>query len=483
MNKFSYAAIEVQQRPDGRRFYLIEAPAAEILEWAGVPIGKRDFEPGYQWKIDDRHEGIRDYLRHDPNNIIPSAVLIAANRNYEISDYSIDAGLGAVKVPGIKRVTFSVPSELDSSQQLRNATEELISRLSPAERTYVASGTPTSLEADDDENSDDESPLPPESYVAVIAREMQEAVVDPASVSPDRMKILLEYASMMQLPGMILDGQHRVYGAKLVNAFDVHLPVVLLTATTVAEQAFQFYVVNNKATKLTPTELRGTISTSLTAQEISSLYERFRQAGVSADTARWTHQANNAEGSPFLGLIDFGFQKGFLKENVMFQVMTQFMRPARSLRSVFQSVPEWNDPDGDTFRMQMFFTFWITIRDQYKDAWNGAVANRGGQLLMKATMLTLQKYVFGRFAADMPKRQRKGEKSPVSSAEELSRSVADELYHLPEEFFTRRWTRTDIDTSDGRSMLHEQITKVIQGLGRNVANFQLFKQSKSDAAS
>jgi hypothetical protein len=83
----------------------------------------------------------------------------------------------------------------------------------------------------------------------------------------------------------------------------------------------------------------------------------------------------------------------------------------------------------------------------------------------------------------MPKRSRKGQVSPIANPEELEQSVRDELYYLPEEFFTKKWNRTDIDTSDGRSMLNEQITKVIQGQGRNIGNMQLFKASKSDSSS
>jgi hypothetical protein len=279
---------------------------------------------------------------------------------------------------------------------------------------------------------------------------------------------------------MILDGQHRVYGAKLINEYDVRLPIVLLVDTDAAEQAFQFYVVNNKATKLTPTELRGTISTSLTSEEIQLLYDRFKQAGVSADSARWTHLLNNSELSPFVGLIDFGFQKGFLKENVMFQVVNQFMRPPRSLKSVYSSVSEWEE---DEYRINLFFRFWATVKSIYPNAWSNAVKDAGGQLLMKATMLTLQRYIFSQFAADMPKRSRRGQGSPIANAEEFEQSVKDELFYLPEEFFTRKWNRTDIDTSDGRAMLNEQITKVIQGQGRNIGNMQLFKSSKSDSSS
>jgi DGQHR domain-containing protein len=373
--------------------------------------------------------------------------------------------------------------EKSDDELLKDVYKQLCERLSQKELEFVEktpySGT-VAESSDDDDETDSDSPLPPDSYVAEIAKEFRRAIEIPDSMTPERRQTLLEYARLVQLPGMILDGQHRVYGAKLINEYDVRLPIVLLVDTDAAEQAFQFYVVNNKATKLTPTELRGTISTSLTSEEIQLLYTRFKQAGVSADSARWTHLLNNSESSPFVGLIDFGFQKGFLKENVMFQVVNQFMRPPRSLKSVYSSVLEWEDDD---YRINLFYKFWATVKSVYPNAWANAVKDAGGQLLMKATMLTLQRYIFSQFAADMPKRSRRGQGSPIANAEEFEQSVKDELFYLPEEFFTRKWNRTDIDTSDGRAMLNEQITKVIQGQGRNIGNMQLFKSSKSDSAS
>ena len=76
-------------------------------------------------------------------------------------------------------------------------------------------------------------------------------------------------------PSAIIDGQHRVFGAREVSDFDVVLPVVLLPGLPYEEQVFHFYVLNNKARPLRPTELRATISTSLTNKEIGDLY-RYR---------------------------------------------------------------------------------------------------------------------------------------------------------------------------------------------------------------
>ena len=49
----------------------------------------------------------------------------------------------------------------------------------------------------------------------------------------------------------VIDGQHRVFGAKEVATKTIWFPVVLLPGLTAPEQAFHFYVVNNTAKPLT----------------------------------------------------------------------------------------------------------------------------------------------------------------------------------------------------------------------------------------
>lgn len=480
-SEFTYRSIEVVQRPGAKPFYLVNAVASEILQWASVPRKKQEFQVGYQRQLDDRHEKIKDYFDRDEGNVIPSAVLIAANDDIEIRDVVATGPDGApVVVEGVKDVVLRVREDLSDEELLQLAYDSLRSRLNADEKAFLDAPERSFEAVGDDEDTDEDSPAPPDSYVAIIAKEFKQEIEVPGSLPPGRREVLLDYAKTLRAPGMILDGQHRVYGAKLVNKYDVRVPVVLMTGTELAEQAFHFYIVNNKAKPLTPTELRGTISTSLTAKEIDDLYERFKQAGVSADTARWTHLLNTEADSPFVGLIDFGFGSGFLKENAMFQVVSKFMRPKRGHKSIFDGVDAWGE---DSYRLELFYAFWSKIKERYPAAWDEAIKDQRGQLLFKATMLVLQGYVFDQFASEMPKRIRKGDPSPVSSVEEFESSVADELHFLPEEFFTKKWSRTDIDTSDGRAMLQEQITKAVQNGGKNIGNMQLFKSSKSDAAS
>lgn len=478
MKSYEYVAIEVQQRPDAGAFYLMQSTPSDILKWASVPRKKQEFQLGYQRKLEDRHKNIQEYLEFAPSNIMPTAILIAANQHVAVKDYLVEGSV----VPGVKRIIFSVDTDVKQETLLRLAYEGLLARLGELEREYVSADTNGNGSGDlgGGEEEDDDSLVPPDSYVAIIARQFKKAVNNPASVDPERMLVLLEYAKTMHLPAMILDGQHRVYGAKLVNQFDVKLPIVLIVGAGLAEQAFHFYVVNNKSKPLTPTELRGTVSTSLTDREIEDLYRRFKQAGVSADSARWTHLLNTSDDSPFKGLIDFGFGQGFLKENAMFQIVSRFMRPKKAHRTVFANVKQWED---DAYRLELFFCFWNTIKERYASAWDSAIAANRGQLLFKATMLVVQNYVFDQFASDMPKRIRKSQESPITDPSEFRSSVEDELHFLPEEFFTRAWNRTDIDTSDGKAMLQEQITKVIQSQGKNIGNMQLFKTSKSDSSS
>jgi hypothetical protein len=90
MKTYEYFAVEVVQRPNGKPFYLLQAAASEILEWAAVPRKKSDFQVGYQRKLDDRHQGIREYLKQSEKNVVPSAILIAVNKSIDISE--VNAG-------------------------------------------------------------------------------------------------------------------------------------------------------------------------------------------------------------------------------------------------------------------------------------------------------------------------------------------------------------------------------------------------------
>ena len=211
----------------------------------------------------------------------------------------------------------------------------------------------------------------PKSYLALLAAELKVASTSIDKLPLDRSKAVTDFVMGMTKPGLILDGQHREFGAKNVHRARRISAVIILPGLDVSEQVFHFYVLNNKVHPLNPTELRATIGTSLTNKEIEKLYDRFKRAGVKAEKSTLTHRANTDPASPFKGLIDFGFSDsvGFLDENVMFQVISAFVDMPRRYSIIYSSVPEWTSDTHYDHRLSLFYRFWSAIRNKYPQAW------------------------------------------------------------------------------------------------------------------
>src|SRR5690349_5222104 len=78
-----YKAIEVLQQPAAPRMYLIAVPAAELLEWADVPRTKEDYMAGYQRLLTSgRTADITQYLEQSEKNVLPGAIIVAADAEY-----------------------------------------------------------------------------------------------------------------------------------------------------------------------------------------------------------------------------------------------------------------------------------------------------------------------------------------------------------------------------------------------------------------
>jgi hypothetical protein len=466
-----YSAIRVQQKPDASPFFLLAATAADLLEWADVPRKKAAYLAGYQRDLGDRHQEITKFLQMAPPNVIPGAVIVA-----------VRPGTTTYKNLGnnVWQVTIATPPVAAAGDLLKSTYASFLGRLTVAERERVDTGTYDPVVPTEGDDTEDDAPPP--SYLATLAVELRQAIDDWNSLSPERQQAVRDYVEGMAKPGLIIDGQHRVFGAKNVTAYDVVLPVILMPDLPAAEQVFHFYVLNNKAVPLKPTRLRNTVSTSLSDREIGELYERLQQAGVNADEARWTYKANTAPSSPFRNLVDFGLGEtsAFLPENVMFQVIKAFVRPNRKYR-MLSTGPHWSSDDA---KLELFFAMWSAIAECYPVAWKAGVDNRGGQLFMKVTMLILQRFLFDDFVRDLPKRrQTEADWHPFASAEFLKESVKGSLYHLPENFFTKKWSETGLDTSERREFLYGQMEQAVQKFGAKIGTLPLFKAKSAKGGS
>jgi DGQHR domain-containing protein len=288
-------------------------------------------------------------------------------------------------------------------------------------------------------------------------------------LTPERQESLDDYVRSLEKPRLILDGQHRVFGAKDVIDEEVTIPVILLPGMPMEEQVFHFYVLNNKARPIDKTQLRAIIATSLSNKEIEHLYDRFAQAKLDADESRWTYDANTRAASPFKGLISFGLEgeQAPLKENLAHQLIARFVKMPKRYAGLY-NVPQWRDPE---FRLALFFATWRTVEDVYPNAWELAIQGKGN-LFKKVGLVVLQDFILDTLLGVLPFAPHPPFDSEEALADAVRKSLED---RLPEEFFIKEWQEKSLDTRGGQEFLLDQMQKAATP-GTTMGKLKLFRE-------
>lgn len=457
-DSYRYDAIRIQQRPSAPPFYLLGAPAREITQWADAPHKKASLRAGYQRELDEgRLDSIEKFLELAPQNILPSAALIAIR----------PSAFNVIGDEAQCSVEISVRG-MDKADSRALLLQELTGRLSADEIASVENLD--ELETGEVADDEDLEAIRPESYMSSLYAELR----DYDTLDPDRQAEMDEFVATMMAPGLIMDGQHRIFGAKDALDGSTVLPLVLVPGLDVSEQVFNFYVLNNKARPLDKRQLRSIIATSLTAGEISKLYERFSSSGLRADEAQWTYRVQTDLTSPFAGLISLKLSDDVapIDDNVMDQVVSRFIKLPRTYNPLKKGISwEVGDPDYST-RLSLFYALWQAVKDRYPNAWAAASSGQGsGQLFQKVALLQTQEYVLDVLKQVVAFQ----EKSPMSSPEDLYAAVAVALKPIPEAFYQKEWKRKGLDTGSGKAFFLDQLKKVASADGKNVGNFAIFR--------
>jgi hypothetical protein len=462
-----YSALRVQQTPLAEPFYLLSCQADGLLKWCDVPRKKESFMAGYQRELGDRYEKISEFFKADPkHNIIPNAVIIATRADSVRFTPTSHPDVFDCEVTAQEKPFDDLLRDMVSSLRTRLSSEEIASIAIPSEES--------------DEAESEEEAIPPESYLATIVQQLESVDGKLDQLAPELKDAVIEYVTGVSKPGLIIDGQHRVFGAKNVSDFPINLPVVLLPGLDYREQVFHFYVLNNKAKPLSKTELRTIVSTSLSKKEIKELYDRFRQVGVTAEQTEWTFRMNDSTNSPFRGLVNFGLpgSRGVIPENVAYQVVSRFLNPNKKHKLLYKDVPDWNAENTKwAYRLELFFALWRAVKAKYPVAWDKAEKGELGQIFQKVSLLVLQEHLYDALNGEMPRRSAKGEPSPFTDPDKLEEEVGFQLEFLKEDFFLKEWKLKGLDTARGHEEFKDNIVKAIANQSANLGNMRLFKAS------
>ena len=247
-------------------------------------------------------------------------------------------------------------------------------------------------------------------------------------------------------PGLVIDGQHRLAG---MSAFRPEMPVgiVALLGADDAEKAFQFLVVNNKASKVPTDHLRALAL----KYDQDQLQARLKSARLSlSPNLNFVGFVNDEEHSPFYHLIDWPLNEPDNRvvppaaiESAFAYIQNQKVRELKAM--------------GEDVMLEFFYAIWKPIRAAWPSQWD-----RQTKLLGKVGVVCMTQYMTSNVIRqkDTLAALDAGYQLNLTDPEHVSKAVRAELRFLTEKFFEVTWTSKGLDTQAGRALLVDALLQI-----------------------
>lgn len=282
MNTFVFETVGLayRQNPDAPELFAFVASANQITKMTGVARKSDKLLTNYQRALDTTRvkNEVTPFFKI-PSNSSPTAIVLSIHeapnviikfeKYSELSNSLIDLRKLTITMPDLDQL---LPDEIISaaiiflkSRLTKNSSEE-----SHAEGDDLVKEEINSEEDDDDVSITDSVDLGES-----MLRELLEKLEKGEDKSPDFIDVLKD----MLKPSLVIDGQHRLFGAA---ALEEHIPMLVcaLIKPDWKEQVFQFTVINDKSVGIPKSFITSLAGMSLTPDELKALTTRLAQAGV-----------------------------------------------------------------------------------------------------------------------------------------------------------------------------------------------------------
>jgi DGQHR domain-containing protein len=249
-----------------------------------------------------------------------------------------------------------------------------------------------------------------------------------------------------QRPALVVDGQHRLYGAKDFENGNIPLLIVAMLDAQPVEQAFQFIVINNKAVRVHAESVKSIIA-DVDTEELA-LTDRLQRSGVKYGQAVPELMAvNNQQDSPFYNLLDWSHNR----EGRKLVPITAIETCLTQIQKGFDKLLGDNDEDSS---IQIFLVVWTVIKNQFPGFWNET-----NQFLNKANVVALNELVTerikGLWSMDLC--------DPLDD-DSLRLRVAKIFENVPPDFWTTPWKITVQDNANVRRLIIGDVVKIIENI-------------------
>jgi DGQHR domain-containing protein len=286
--------------------------------------------------------------------------------------------------------------------------------------------------------TDDHNTIPTSVIVTLDIRNGEfTAPVAPSSVG----RIQFEWNEGEPKPGLVIDGQHRLYE---INDFDRHTQVNLVAITNASdmEKAFQFLVINNKASKVSGDHIR---ALALHYDE-GALRERLKTARLNLDpNVGFVGIVNEGEDSPFRGIIAWPTTPE----------ANRVVTPSAIEASItYIQQKKIKDFESDDVLLEFFYTIWRRIRVRWPELWTPQ-----SRLLTKVGVICMTQYMTDALTSSYDLGL-----LDISDPERVGDLVDEILASQERKFWRVPWTSTSYDTKVGRALIVQSLTQIARNM-------------------
>lgn len=247
----------------------------------------------------------------------------------------------------------------------------------------------------------------------------------------------------------IVDGQHRLHGVAMADP-NIEVAVVAILDADEIERAFQFLVINNKASKVAATHTKALLA----RLKETPLAERLKGARLAFDSEGINDidLVNSDVESPFYNSLDWTTTP---KERRLVQV-TAVELSLDYLGGL--GIAEYEDRD---VRRSVFLTMWKTVRSQWESLWK-----KESRLVSKIGIICLTRFVSDLITTWADNDELDIEVTDLEDVEKQTRKI---IQYMDAGFWSTPWAEKaqgGFDTAQGRDRVYGALTQLYRN-GKN----------------
>ena len=244
-------------------------------------------------------------------------------------------------------------------------------------------------------------------------------------------------------PGLVVDGQHRLFGINDFQDEDIPILIVSLVDASVQEQAFQFIVVNSKQVKVPTDNFKAIIADLDLDAQGNALAQRLLKAGVRyGDLSPVLRDINDLPTSPFYHLLKWPYNRN----GTQLIPVSATEQSLRYLRTLFAFL----DEDEDSL-VALFLSIWRAIKAEYPSLWE----SNDSKLLTKVNINALNEFIGERL-----KMAWEFGLVDIFNPEDVEIQVAGILDRVPAQFWENEWNIRLQDNASVREMIKEDLITI-----------------------